>query len=259
MCAGCRAFYGSGQRRSPAERRARLGRAASALPRVLVVARSGNRKLGRIPTTITSAETCPDACSLKGNGCSSEFHVLGHHWSKAPERGLEWDAFLDWVRELPDGQLWRHNEAGDLPGENNRLDVAGVGALAGAAKRTRGFTYTHKELRSEAARCVIADANMAGFTVNLSADDPRQADQRAALGVGPVASIVPFGTRTGDRTPGGRRIVICPAQTEAHLTCAACQLCASPYRLGIVGFFPHGQMAKQIARRLPVIQERRAA
>lgn len=253
-CVGCRARKGA--QKTPAERRARLGRSASRLPRVLVIGASGNQKLGGLPATISSAETCPDACSLKGAGCYAEFHVLGYHWGRAATQGLTWTAFLAWVRRLEDGQLWRHNTAGDLPGENDVLDVRALDELVDAARATRGFTFTHKPLRSAHERETIAAANDGGFTVNLSADSLAQADERAALDVGPVATIAPPQARTGDRTPAGRRIVVCPAQLHDDVTCADCQLCRNPYRRGVVAFLPHGQLGGAIARRLPMLEQR---
>lgn len=240
--------------------RTKLGRSRTSLPRVLVVERSGNKKLGGMPTTVSSAETCPDACALKGEGCFAEFGMLGAHWGRVPKAGLAWGEFLDWAWARPDGQLWRHNEAGDLPGRNDYLDVEALGQLVRYARGSRPFTYSAKPLIDAVEREAIRNANASGFVINLSSNSPSHADERAALGVGPVVTIVAPGTRTGDRTPGGRRIVVCPAQTEAKLTCAECRICAVPDRVGIVGFLPHGQMAGQIARRLPVLQrERRVA
>ena len=39
-------------------------------------------------------------------------------------------------------------------------------------------------------RLLIAMAVKAGFTVNLSADNPAQADQLAALGIAPVVTVL---------------------------------------------------------------------
>jgi hypothetical protein len=254
MCSTCRGRARRGEQRTPAERRARLGRSPNALPTVLVMGASGNQKLGGIPATISSAETCPDACSLKGNGCYAEQHVLAFHWRGASERGLFWSDFLCWVRALPAGQLWRHNTAGDLAGGNDELDVDALDELVDAARATRGFSFTHKPLRSAHERDAIAHANDGGFTINLSADSLPEADRKLALGIAPVVSLVPHGTRTGDRSGGGHRIVVCPAQLHDDVTCRDCGLCRNAYRQGLVGFLPHGQLGSAIARRLPVVQ-----
>lgn len=254
MCAACRKLYSSGGRRTPEERRRRLGASPDALPRVLVTERSGNVKLGPMPATLSTAETCPESCALRGEGCYAEFHVLGTHWGRAPADGLEWDAFLEWAGARTG--LWRHNTAGDLAGAGDTLDVAALDQLTSAA-RGEPFTYTHKPLRSARERAAVRRAISRGFAVNLSADSPADADRLVALALAPVAALVPPGTRTGDRTPGGARIVVCPAQTDAGLQCVSCRLCAAlpeGGRRGVVGFLPHGQYAAHVARRLPVVQ-----
>jgi hypothetical protein len=42
--------------------------------------KSQNRKTGPIPTTVTSADTCPDACPLKAKGCYAKGGPLAMHW-----------------------------------------------------------------------------------------------------------------------------------------------------------------------------------
>jgi len=102
----------------------------------------------------------------------------------------------------------------------------------------------------------------AGFTINLSADNPAQADQLADLKIGPVVTILgrDYARRAvrhrskgrpdewsetiaewRDRiaalprhTPAGRRIAICPA-TYSAATCASCGACAEP-RGAVIGF-----------------------
>ena len=107
-------------------------------------------------------------------------------------------------------------------------------------------------------RALIRAANSLGFTVNLSADDLRQADRLAELRIGPVAVVLPkdHGPRAS-RTPAGRKVVVCPAQVTKGMTCAACELCALSSRKAIVGFLAHGQGAQFVSerarRRLPIV------
>lgn len=263
-CAVCRArlkLYGEDREKYYATRvpRAALGTPSPEL-RLTWVPLSGNRKLGEIPCTLVTASTCPPSCGMYGAGCYGESGMLAAHWKRAGTEGLTWPEFLAKVRGLGLCDVWRYAEVGDLPGVGDDLDVERLAELVDFAGRTQGFSYTHKPLMRAAERRAIREANRGGFTVNLSADFPADADRLMALSIGPVASVVPFGTRTGDRTPGGHRIVICPAQTQAGLTCERCRLCSVASRIGVVGFYPHGGMAKQIARRLPVVQpERRVA
>lgn len=219
-----------------------------------------NRKLGKMTNSTTSAETCPDACALKRKakdgepgGCYAAYGPQSIHWRKITQglRGVEWSAFCNLVSALPKGKraIWRHNVAGDLPGTNNTLDVRALRQLVKAAHGTGGFTYTHKPLTTRAERAAIKAANDAGFTVNLSADNPIEADRKAALGIGPVVVILPSDQLTNCKTPGGRNIVICPYYTRPGTTCDSCRLCARTSR-AIVGFPAHGAAAKTVSERV---------
>jgi hypothetical protein len=193
---------------------------------VLWVPSSGDRKLGGIPATYSAGATCPDACALKDQGCYAEFGKLQFHWRRVPERGLPWAAFLQEVAALPAGSLWRHNVAGDLPGVGDKLDVDALVDLVLANAGRRGFTFTHKPLTSNQQRAAVAVANRRGFTINLSADSLEHADARADLGIGPVVVTLPSDAPAGLRTPAGRHVVLCVAETRG-LSCADCQLCPS--------------------------------
>lgn len=254
-CSECVELYrpgnGAGARDT---RRSKLDARSSS--RVLWVAHSLDRKLGGMPASYSAGSTCPDACSLKDAGCYAEFGKLGHHWRRVPERGLPWSDFLYRVMCLPDGQLWRHNIAGDLPGLGDELDVTRTLDLVVAQTGKRGFTFTHKPLTSTLEKLAIREANAKGFTINLSADTLEQADERAELGIAPVAVTVASDAPAGLRTPAGRHVVLCPAETHG-LTCSSCQLCAQAQRKAVVAFRAHGQWSRRIdARlRLPVVQE----
>lgn len=213
---------------------------------------SSNAKTGPIPVSTTSADTCPDACPFKRvnddeNGCYAAYGPLALHWKKVTtgQRGNEYDSFLSLVRALPDGQLWRHNQAGDLPGLGDSIDSAALAALVAANTGKRGFTYTHKPMSADN-QTAVAHANQSGFTVNLSGNNLAHADELAALDVGPVVSVVPQDTPHKFQTPAGRNGVICPAQTRDNVSCATCQLCARSNRNGlIIGFLAHGSGAKK--------------
>ena len=159
-------------------------------------------------------------------------------------RGLEWNAFLETVRSFATGQLWRHNQAGDLPGVGDNIDAKALGALAKANAGRRGFTYTHKPPTGSNLRAIRA-ANRAGFVINASANSVAHADQLMETGL-PVAAVVPQGSPDRFTTPGGNKVVICPAQRVAGLSCDKCRLCAKGDRGFIVGFRPHGTGAKKV-------------
>jgi hypothetical protein len=213
--------------------------------RVHLAKRSKNAKTGPIPVSTTSADTCPDACPLKnGGGCYAEanFH-LRQHWNKVTrsERGSDWGDFCEEIAALPDGQLWRHNQAGDLPGEGDAIDAQALGQLVEANTGKRGFTYTHKPMTSDNQIAVMA-SNAHGFTVNLSANNTTHADELAALEIGPVVVVLPSSVQGNVKveTPAGRRVVVCPATYREDITCASCGLCQMRDRKVIVGFPAHG-------------------
>ena len=210
---------------------------------VLFTEVTGNRKLGPIPTSMTDRASCPDACSFKGRGCYAEYHYLGRHWREMTSnpRTLSWTEFSRTIAALPAGQFWRHNQAGDLPGVGDELDVDALAALVQANAGRRGFTFTHKPLRSASEREAVLRANEAGFTINLSADSLVHADKLARLDIGPVAVVIPEdATYTKTKTPEGRDVIVCLNQTMG-LSCAECRLCAVATRRSIVGFRAHGQ------------------
>lgn len=208
--------------------------------RVSFVLRSGNRKLGGIPVSMTDRASCPTTCGLRERGCYAEFHNQRAHWEKVGNTGMGWIDFCGQIAALPPGTIWRHNEAGDLPGRGDDLDVVALTSLVAANRGRRGFTFTHQHRQANHLAAIRA-ANDQGFVVNLSADSLEQADELAGTGAGPVVVTVESDAAVRLRTPAGRRVVICPNQTSAHLTCRECRLCAVPDRKAIVGFRAHGQ------------------
>ena len=217
---------------------------------VSLTLKSSNAKVGPVPVSTTTAASCPDACPFKSAGCYADGGPLALHWRAITEgrRGVSWDAFVGQVAALPDGQFWRHNQAGDLPGHGDAIDVNMTMALVTANVGKRGFTYTHKPM-TEANAAVVRDANAMGFTVNLSANNLAHADTLADIGAGPVVVVLdaPEGECHDVTTPAGRRVVTCPATYRDDVTCASCKLCAVRDRKVIVGFPAHGMRAKKAA------------
>lgn len=209
--------------------------------------KSANSKTGPIPVTTSAPSTCPDSCPLKAGGCYAKGGPLGMHWRKVGAgRGNGWAELCDSIAALPAGQVWRHNQAGDLPGEGDQINALELSALVTANTGRRGFTYTHKPVEGSDAtdrtnRDLISWANKSGFTVNLSANDLAHADRLAALDIGPVAVVLDSDHKGNTTTPQGRAVVQCPATSRDDVTCAKCKLCASnkPGR-PIVGFPAHG-------------------
>lgn len=218
--------------------------------RVHLTLKSRNVKTGPIPVSTTTAASCPNACPFKAKGCYAQGGPLAIHWRKVTEGlgGMGWSEFCDAIEALQDDQLWRHNQAGDLPGEADEIDIVKLAKLVEANRGKRGFTYTHKPMTVENAAAVRA-ANDAGFTINLSGNNPAHADELLATGAGPVVTVLPQRVEDAPtHTPNGTRIVICPAVTRDDVSCATCGLCQRVNRKVVVGFPAHGSTAKAAAR-----------
>lgn len=235
---------------------------------------SGNAKTGPIPTTMTEQKSCPDACPFKADKlCYPYFSPLGFMWEALDNGGfypgvkqrsstpIPWDELCKQVRKLPKGQLWRHNTAGDLPGEGDVIDIPKLSALVNANKGKNGFTYTHKPVgyRGQAlvnARAIYA-ANRQGFRINLSADSLAEADELADLNIAPVVVVIPSDAPRRLLTPKGRHVIGCPAEQKDEdgnplIQCERCGICAKE-RKAIIGFHAHGRKKSEVNRRLKVL------
>jgi hypothetical protein len=112
-------------------------------------------------------------------------------------------------------------------------------------------------MHSRRVRDAIYLANCEGFTINLSANSLRHADELAALKIAPVAVVVAEDAPAKFKTPEGRDVVVCLNETQ-RLTCLECQLCAVPTRKSIVGFRAHGQ-AKALVSQLVTLRLKKAS
>lgn len=216
--------------------------------RFALTIKSRNAKTGPIPVSTTSRESCPASCPLRANGCYADGGPLGMFWDKVTDgrAGGTLGEFVGAIAALPAGQLWRHNQAGDLPADaSGAIDTAALGAIVSANAGRRGFTYTHHDVTRPENAAAVRDANRAGFTINLSGNSLAHADALAALEVGPVVAIVEPGGPQSGLTPAGRKYTVCPAQRRDDVSCATCQLCARQ-RDVVVAFEAHGVRTKRV-------------
>ena len=206
--------------------------------------KSANVKTGPIPVSTTERDSCPTNCAMRAE-CYADSGPLALHWRavSAGTRGTTWGQFTQSIAALPQGQLWRHNQAGDLPQANGTVDAVKLGQLVAANQGKRGFTYSHH--RDAASINWIRHANAWGFTVNLSANDLHDADALADHQAGPVVVVLPSTQTANTTTPAGRPVVICPATQRDDVSCATCQLCQRQ-RAAIVGFPAHGTRKRVI-------------
>tara|TARA_R110002110_G_scaffold6216_1_gene31274 strand:+ start:271 stop:921 length:651 start_codon:yes stop_codon:yes gene_type:complete len=205
---------------------------------------SKNRKVGYIPVTTTEESSCPNSCPLKKkNICyAKKGHTrmtwqevaigINRRWKKPFTN--DYNSFIKEITKLPKGQLWRHNQAGDLAhsGDNESIDFDKLKQLVKANKGKNGFTYTHKtQLKENFTK--IKYANDKGFTINLSANNLQHADELKKHNL-PIAVIV--GTKPINKTPAGHKIKMCPNQINKAITCQLCLMCSKKKRNYIVGF-----------------------
>jgi hypothetical protein len=118
---------------------------------------------------------------------------LALHWNRV-SRGMaggSWSEFCAKIAALRPGRLWRYAQAGDLPGYGAEIDGKLLEELVAANVGKNVIAFTHKPVLGDDPfavenRRLIAVAIKAGFTINLSADNPAHADRLAELGIAPV-------------------------------------------------------------------------
>ena len=213
--------------------------------RVHITARSSNKKTGPIPVTTTEQGSCPTTCPFDGKGCYAKSGSLALHWRRVSsgERGTDWQGLCDFVESLPDRQIWRHNQAGDLPHLFGDIDQRKVENLVMSNVGKRGYTYTHHVLNHRNVD-ILRRANVHGFTVNVSTESLDAADAAIDQGL-PAVCVVPNNQPVPKVSPAGHKVVVCPAQ-ERNISCSECKLCSVAKRTCIVAFKAHGSAAKTV-------------
>ena len=214
--------------------------------RVHITARSSNVKTGPIPVTTTERSSCPTTCPFYHKGCYAKSGPLALHWRKVSngERGTDWQGLCKFVSQLPAKQLWRHNQAGDLPHDSGDINFSDMVELVLANHGKRGFTYTHHVLNDHNA-AIIKAANDHGFTVNVSTES--KADAVSAYNQGlPAVCVVPS-DHTDTAEHEGVKFVTCPAQTNDTMTCSECGLCSQSKRQCVVMFKAHGNAKRHVS------------
>lgn len=210
---------------------------------------SANKKLGGLPASVTSSDTCPTRCSLKKNGCYADSGPINNHWRAVDDgrRGTNLDDFCAEIRTLPKHQLWRWAQAGDLPGNGRLIDKVALRKLVNANRGRHGYGYTHYDPRIKHNAEALTSANEQGFTLSVSAETLDEADEFVALGVAPVVVILPTDQVTPLTTPAGHTVIVCPAST-GNSNCALCGICAVSHRRAVVGFPAHGTSKKKVEK-----------
>lgn len=244
---------------------------------------SANQKTGPIPVTTTDKDSCPSTCPLKDGPCYARFGMLGAHWKRVSEGRLasvlNLDELCGAIKSLRPKQLWRHNQAGDLPrwdwvGMKDCIEPQALVQIVKANKGRRGFTYTHypwdpedpDKTEVEQANIrgnlrLIRYANSKDFTINVSCETEAQADRAIELGL-PAVLVVPEDAPKSWTTQGGNLVKTCPAVLYDNINCSGCGLCYKRHLIGpngvarprhIVAFPSHGPGRKQLMKELRVL------
>lgn len=239
--------------------------------------RSKNDKTGPILVTTSSRLTCPDSCIFKRQPgdktikCYADQHGMVFHWDKVTkgERGYIWPRFIAHLTAvLEPGEVWRHNQAGDLPKDRRdpeaicREQVVQLAEVT-TATQSECFTYTAYDFtRPDNLETIKLANTYPGMTINVSAKSIAEADHAVSLGL-PVAMALPkeanpkYGGPKSFKTTAGNRVTICPATYKDELTCVGCKfLCQRKNRDCIIGFPAHGQGAKNVDLVLNLREER---
>ncbi len=207
---------------------------------------SKNIKTGPIPVSISPKQTCPTDCGMR-NACYANIGPINIQWIKVSNgsMGTDWETFCGKIQALPKNVIWRHNQAGDLPGDGQKINTKMLKQLVSANKGKNGFTYTHYNPFIKKNHNAIKHANDNGFTVNLSADNIDQVDALLNLKIGPVVCVLPLEHSGKLLTAAGNAVIVCPAVTNEYVTCQTCKLCANKNRTTVIGFPAHGVNKKK--------------
>lgn len=209
---------------------------------------SSNTKTGPIPTTTSDRATCPTTCPFYDKGCYAKSGSQAIHWRKVSnaERGFVWDEFVNQIRKIAKNQIWRHNVSGDLQHNNGNIDYKKLRQLIMANKGRRGYTYTHHKL-NEHNIVSLQNANMMGFTVNVSCESTEEADRVMTEHEIPAVAVVNSDkTDRFYKTSSGRKVITCPATIHDNVTCSTCGLCQKADRDYIIAFPAHGNAKRTV-------------
>lgn len=228
-----------------------------------ITAKSSNKKTGPMLVTTTSSDSCPPSCAFMGNGCYAEAGPLGMLWrklsqtspgdtfnnGKAKLTAKSFDELIVAIKRLPKGAIWRHNQAGDLPGKGLNIDVDQLRQITKANLKRRGYTYTHKPAIGKNL-LAIREANASGFAVNISANSAKHAAQLHKQNPDlPIACVLPIEAETKRVIEqDGLKILVCPVTRKdtagnellPDLDCQTCGACANIKRAFAIGFPAHG-------------------
>lgn len=219
---------------------------------------SDNTKTGAVPTAYVG--TTRDEARASCQGCPMLTERTCYAWNGTPSPAFS--MMLKSRRADPS----RYSLAAVMTRlarrRRGRARVIRLGALGDPARarrrdirealsaaRTHGMTvlgYTHA-WRTEKARDMMQ-------TLMASCDTPTQADEALRAGWRPAAIIPAAPDGPIYQTPGGARLLVCPAQRRPdRMTCDRCAMCSpsapvwAAGRIDGIAFIPHGVAKKRLS------------
>lgn len=233
-----------------------------------VTYKSGNGKTGPMTVVRTDTRTCPPSCKLLLDGDCYDLGGNGRMHRMAVDAGTYKTVASGQLLELMKkfSRVFRLNEGGDLWGKAGRIDGKKLDRFLKRAKELGklAIIYTHKpvagihsrgsgEDRLNNRKAIREALKGQDVAVNISCDSMEEVDR--AMDRGYDATVVlPMDTGKGmTRTPGGHRVVTCPA-SYGPIQCVTCgsgkPLCTRKERGYAVGFPAHGMAKKRLSLRI---------
>jgi hypothetical protein len=233
------------------------------------VSDSGNSKIGgtrKVDGTYASIKaTCPDTCSLKGDGsCYAMNSRVGMYVAKLNKRArsasplkvarAEAQAIDEAYngKQIPAGRDLRLHVAGDS------RTIKGTRLINKAVSRWKGrggndaWSYTHAWRH-------VPRSEWSDVSVLASIDYIKEAPLARKQGYAPAIVVAKHLSNKTYLLPKSKvKWIPCPAQTKAGVSCVSCRLCFDSNRLyknnmGIA-FEAHGIKKNDLKKRLNVIQ-----
>lgn len=213
------------------------------MSRTLVVRDTSNAKTGRMAATYRTSGTCPSTCPLRESGCYARGRIFGIPSRLGSEDDGQYRAVRDLAGSVPAGGMIRANVSGDVLSDDGAPDRAYLSALSDVARARPDvgvYGYTH-------AWRTLGQGDAGGAILNASCESRTDLETAIAAGWPTVVTATDPGDPIIGSTIGGRRVVVCPAQSREGITCATCRLCARASRRSTVAFIVHGSGAKRAA------------
>lgn len=219
---------------------------------------SDNSKTGPVPTAYVG--TNPDEARASCQGCPMLGDRTCYAWAGTPR--MAFGVIAQMRRADPARYSLGAVMARLARRRRGRARVIRLGALGDPARarrrdireaisaaRTHGMTvlgYTHawRTIKARDMREILMS----------SCDTPGQADDALAVGWRPAAIIPAAPEGPIYTTPGGARLLVCPAQRRPdRMTCNRCAMCSpsapvwTAGRIDGIAFIPHGVARKRLS------------